>query len=68
MATLWRMKKIQHSYNSEWIVFIDESGVNTNQKDGGNLGGELFIVPSDDPDTQLQGAATDMKNQSSVLP
>jgi hypothetical protein len=34
--------------------------VNTNQKDDKNLGGELFIVPSDDPDARLQGATSEI--------
>jgi hypothetical protein len=41
-------------------VFVDETGVNMNKKDDGNPGGGLFIVPSDDPDTQLQGATTEI--------
>jgi hypothetical protein len=37
---------------------VNETGVNTNQKDDDNLGGELFIAPSDDSDAQFQGATT----------
>jgi hypothetical protein len=49
-----------HIIHPDWIVFVDETGANTNQKDDGNLGGELFIIPSDDPDARLQGATTDI--------
>ena len=31
-----------------------------NQKDDGNLGGKLFIVPSNNPNAWLQGATTDI--------
>lgn len=54
------LKSDIHIIHPEWIVFVDETGVNTNQKDDGNLGGELFIVPSDDFDARLQGATTDI--------
>jgi hypothetical protein len=49
-----------HIIHLDWIVFVDETGVNTNQKDDGNLGGKLFIVSSDDPDARLQGATMDI--------
>jgi hypothetical protein len=34
--------------------------VNTNQKHDGKLGGELVIVPSNNPNIQLQVAASDI--------
>jgi hypothetical protein len=54
------LKSDIHIIHPEWIVVVDETGVNMNQKDDGNLGGQLFIVPSDDPDARLQGATTDI--------
>jgi len=44
----------------EWILFVDEVGVNTNQKEDGSIGGEKHIVPVDDPDARMTGATTDI--------
>jgi hypothetical protein len=54
------LKSDIHIIHPEYIVFVDETGVNTNQKDDGNLGGERFIVPTDDPDARMVGSTTDM--------
>ncbi len=44
----------------ECVVFVDETGCNTNQKDDGHVGGELFILPVDDDDIAPTGATTDI--------
>jgi hypothetical protein len=54
------LKSDIHIIHPEWIVFVDETGVNTNQKDDRNLGSQLFIVPFDNPDARLQGATTNI--------
>jgi hypothetical protein len=44
----------------ECVVFVDETGCNTNQKDDGHVGGELFVLPVDDDDIAPTGATTDI--------
>jgi hypothetical protein len=42
------------------VVFVDETGCNTNQKTDGHIGGELFVLPSGSTDTGVKGACTDI--------
>jgi hypothetical protein len=45
----------------DYVLFADETGSNTNQKDDGRRGGELFVVPcSDNESCGLTGATTDI--------
>ena len=44
----------------EYLVFVDETGCNTNQLNDGRVGGESFIVAKDDPEAAPRGATTDI--------
>jgi hypothetical protein len=45
----------------EQIVFVDETGCNTSQKDDGNVGGQRFILPKEcTGKTGLTGSVTDI--------
>jgi hypothetical protein len=44
----------------EYLLFVDETGCNTNQKDDGNAGGELFVLPVDGEEFGVCGVTTDM--------
>ena len=46
--------------NPENILFVDETGCNTNQKIDGYAGGELFVIPTDASYGGLTGATTDL--------
>jgi hypothetical protein len=39
-----------------YVLFVDETGCNTNQKDDGHVGGKLFVLPTDDSDVAPIGA------------
>jgi hypothetical protein len=39
---------------TENVVFVEETGCNTNQKTGGHIGGELFILPSGESNTGVK--------------
>ena len=49
----------------EMVVTVDETGANTNQKSHGHLGGELFVVGSNQQEIGQLGAATN--NHFTVL-
>jgi hypothetical protein len=42
------------------ILFVDETGCNTNMKQDGHVGGELFVLPMDYMDCGVSGVVTDM--------
>ncbi len=44
----------------KWVVFVDETGCNTNQKDDGHVEGGFFVLPMDDDDIAPTGATTDI--------
>jgi hypothetical protein len=44
----------------EYLLFVDETGCNTNQLDDGHVGGETFILPKDDPEAAPRGSTTDI--------
>ena len=44
----------------DFVLFVDECGANTNQKDDGHLGGQLFVIPVEDNDGGLSGATTNL--------
>jgi len=44
----------------EYLLFVDETGCNTNQLNDGHVGVETFIVPKDDPEAAPQGSTTDI--------
>jgi hypothetical protein len=44
----------------ENLVFVDETGCNTNQKDDGYAGGEQFVLPRVPDESGLVGATTDI--------
>ncbi len=51
----------------EYLLFVDETGCNTNQLNDGKVGGEQFIMPKDDPESGAPiGATTDL--HFTVLP
>ena len=51
----------------EFLLFVDETGCNTNQLNDGKVGGELFIMPKNAGDTAAPaGATTDL--HFTVLP
>jgi hypothetical protein len=52
--TKYRMLKPEN------VVFVDETGCNTNQKEDGNVGGKLFILPVDYPEAGVTGCCTDI--------
>jgi hypothetical protein len=52
--TKYRMK------HPENVVFVDETGCNTNQKDDGHIGGEQFVLSRKGDDLGVVGATTDM--------
>ena len=45
----------------EKILFVDEAGSNTNQKDDGRIGGKLFVVPTIDEHAGMNCAVTDIR-------
>jgi hypothetical protein len=47
--------------NPRNLVFVDEVGVNTNQKTDGYVGGELHIVPSNNTGCGKTGTVTDLR-------
>lgn len=50
----------------ERCLFVDETGCNTNQKDDGYNGGEMFVVSVDQQETGRNGSVTDI--HFTVLP
>jgi hypothetical protein len=44
----------------EFVLFVNETGCNTNQKDDGHVGSELFVLPVVDSDEAPTGATTDI--------
>ena len=44
----------------EYLVLVDETGCNTNQLKDGLVGGELFVVPNDEPEAGPRGVTNDM--------
>jgi hypothetical protein len=45
----------------EYLLFIDETGCNTNQLNDGRVGGELFVLPKDDNEAGAPtGSMTDL--------
>jgi hypothetical protein len=44
----------------EYLLFVDEAGCNTNQKDDGLLGGRLRVLPVYIPDCGTTGATTNI--------
>jgi Tc5 transposase DNA-binding domain len=44
----------------EELLFVDETGCNTNMKQDGHVGGEMFLLPCEDKETGISGAVTDM--------
>jgi hypothetical protein len=50
----------------EYLLFVDETGCNTNQLNDGHVGGETFILPKDDCEAAPRGATTDIN--FTVLP
>jgi hypothetical protein len=47
--------------NPDYLLFVDETGCNTNMKDDGFVGGEMFVLPVDGADMGVCGATTDMQ-------
>ena len=44
----------------EWVLFADETGCNTNQKEDGLRGGQLFVLENGYEEGGLTGATTDI--------
>jgi hypothetical protein len=44
----------------EEILFVDETGCNTNMREDGHVGGETFALPAKDDDCGRSGATTDI--------
>jgi hypothetical protein len=44
----------------ENCLFVDETGCNTNQKEDGNIGGRLFVLPVDSAEAGVTGVCTDL--------
>jgi hypothetical protein len=44
----------------ENCLFVDETGSNTNQKEDGNVGGRVFILPTDCSEAGITGVCTDI--------
>jgi hypothetical protein len=44
----------------EYVLFVDETGCNTNMKADGHVGGEKFLLPCDDVDCGNDGVCTDL--------
>jgi hypothetical protein len=44
----------------EELLFVDETGCNTNMKQDGHVGGEMFLLPCEDAESGISGAVTDM--------
>jgi hypothetical protein len=44
----------------EKVLFVDETGCNTNMKQDGHVGGKLFVLPVEDYDCGVSGVVTDM--------
>jgi hypothetical protein len=44
----------------ENVIFVDETGCNTNQKSDGHIGGELFVLPAGATESGVKGACTDI--------
>jgi hypothetical protein len=49
--------KMLHPEN---LVFVDETGCNTNQKDDGHIGGEMFALSREGDDLGVVGVTTDI--------
>jgi hypothetical protein len=49
--------KLMHPEN---VLFVDETGCNTNMKGDGHVGGELFVLPVDALDCGVDGIVTDI--------
>jgi hypothetical protein len=45
---------------SQCLFFVDETGCNTNQKDDGYVGGELFVLPAKYLEFGIVGSAVDI--------
>jgi hypothetical protein len=43
----------------EQVLFVDETGCNTNQKDDGHIGGRLYVLPRDKTEGGLLGITSD---------
>jgi hypothetical protein len=44
-----------------YLLFVDETGCNTNQKDDGHVGGKLFVLPTKEQgEGSVSGAVTDI--------
>ena len=46
--------------NPEYILFVDETGCNTNQKDDGYAAGQMFVLPVGSMEGVRIGAVTDL--------
>jgi hypothetical protein len=44
----------------ERLIFVDETGCNTNQKEDGYIGGELFVLSAQGCEFGIVGSATDL--------
>jgi hypothetical protein len=44
----------------ERVIFVDETGCNTNQKDDGYAGGQLFVLPCEKCEFGIVGSVTDI--------
>jgi hypothetical protein len=44
----------------EWVLFADETGCNTNQKEDGHKGGQLFVLETGYEEGGLTGVTTDI--------
>jgi hypothetical protein len=44
----------------ERLFFVDEKGCNTNKKDDGYVGGELFVLPEEGLEFAIVGSATNI--------
>ena len=44
----------------EYVLFADECGANTNVKDSGHVGGQLFVLPVEDKEYGKLGSTTDI--------
>jgi hypothetical protein len=49
-----------HITRPENVLFVDETGCNTNQKSDGLVGGERFVVPADNTGIGCVGSVTDI--------
>jgi hypothetical protein len=52
------LKSDIHITHPEWIVFVDETGVNTNQKDDGHVGNHYWLDEDHRDEVQVRDTAT----------